>query len=218
MRKYEDGGELTERMPEGGLPSGAKTFNEAFKNARTEGKKTFNWRGKDYSTAMAASSASSKTDTGDETARMKARAPAPAPTRATASQQMADRAAEQARSARAASEERASRAREAEAETKRESRGSEAPKPRSIYENLDLGTVGSAALGLASLHPAGRLASAGMRGVKGAADAVKASRAARAAKAAERVEPEFRKGGVVRGGVTRGDGCARKGHTKGRMV
>ena len=215
MRRYEDGGELTERMPEGNLPSGAKTFGEAFKNARAEGKKTFNWRGKEYTTTM---DTPSKTDTGDETARMKARAPAPAPIRATASQQMADRAAEQTRSARAASEERASRARESEAEKKRETRGSEAPKPRSIYENLDLGTVGSAALGLASLHPAGRLASAGMRGVKGAADAVKASRAARAAKAAERVEPEFRKGGVVRGGVTRGDGCARKGHTKGRMV
>lgn len=212
MRRYEDGGELTERMPEGNLPSGAKTFGEAFKNARAEGKKTFNWRGKEYTTAT---DAPSKTDTGDEAARMKARAPAPAPTRATASQQMADRAAEQTRSARAASEERASRAREAEAEKKRETRGSEAPKPRSIYENLDLGTVGSAALGLASLHPAGRLASAGMRGVKGAADAVKASRAARAAKAAERIEPEFRKGGVVK---ARGDGICQRGHTKGRMV
>lgn len=204
-----------------------QSFNSAFREAREAGDKTFYWNGKKYTTELSkpqARPAVSDTYREEGVGRGK---PMP-PSRASATKMMADRAASEAAGARAASEARAAAARGAESEKRRESRGQErddestsgmgpkitnrpAPGARSIYEDLDLGKVAGAAGAIASAYPAGRLAKTGI-------DALKAARAGRAARAAkemeDRVEPSFKRGGMVK---PRGSGCARKGFGKGTM-
>lgn len=239
MRKYEDGGELTERTPEGNLPSGAKTFGEAFKNARTDGKKTFTWRGKEYSTAM---SSPSKTDTGDETARMKARAPAPSaqrdpsiprpigeagpePTPPSRSSRAMSGLSDTAQKALAATTglaalggaaykgykmaNAAERAREA-AETARASRA--APILRRSGESMDAARA-AARKSMMREPPMSRAASAAEK--KSSMMQAEKARSSPRARTRETEDIEFRKGGVVK---ARGDGCAQRGHTKGRYL
>lgn len=204
-----------------------ETFGKAFDRARANKRPTFFWRGKEYTTETAKPQtrpAASDAYREEGVGRGK---PMP-PSRASATKMMADRAASEAAGARAASEARAAAARGAESEKRRESRGQErddestsgmgpkitnrpAPGARSIYEDLDLGKVAGAAGAIASAYPAGRLAKTGI-------DALKAARAGRAARAAkemeDRVEPSFKRGGMVK---PRGSGCARKGFGKGTM-
>jgi hypothetical protein len=239
MRKYEDGGELTERMPEGDLPNAPKTFGEAFKNARADGKKTFTWRGKDYSTAMASSS---KTDTGDETARMKARAPAPSaqrdpsiprpvgeagpePTPPSRSSRLASGMSDTAQKALAATTglaalggaaykgykmaTAAERARAAE-EAARATRA--APVLRRSGESMEAARA-AARESMMREPPMSRAASAAEK--KSSMMQAEKAKPSPRARTRETEDIEFRKGGAVR---SRGDGICQRGHTKGRYI
>jgi len=125
--RFYDGGEV-EAMGSGDLPASVDTsrdspaaepssFKEAFASARKGGAKTFEYKGKKYTT---------------DTAPARSSAPVAGRPRGesgpvSTTRQMADRAAGDAMNARAASEARAAKARESEADMRRESRGRSAP-------------------------------------------------------------------------------------------
>lgn len=212
------------------------SFGDAYKAARRaweqgKGDPTFSFNGSSYSVQNREEAARNKAmrespTRGRGTNRAEApdnsRAEAPDNSRAGATKAMADRAAADAQSRRAASESRAQAARESDAEIKRESRGSTPPKPRSIYDGLDVGKVAGAAATIASVVPAVRAVRAGVEAVKSARAASQGAKVVRDPRTREPMElpaPSkeivrdsdrvgFKNGGLVRLGKLKSHGKA----------
>lgn len=170
------------------------SFGDAYKAARRDweqgkGGPTFSFNGKSYSVQNREEAARNKAMRESPTrGRGTNRAEAPDNSRAGATKAMADRAAADAQSRRAASESRAQAARESDAEIKRESRGSTPPKPRSIYDGLDVGKVAGAAATIASVVPAVRAVRAGVEAAKGARTASQGAKVVRDPRTREPME------------------------------
>jgi len=206
-------------------------FEEAFKEARAEGKKTFTFNGKSYGTVTA-------DDEQKRIDKMPARV-ADAPTGIQAGTRYVDRPRTPTPS-----------------NTKARSLVDQG-RDVDIYKDVDRDAVLQAGLGLASVYPAvagTRLAYAAARPAIGAAARYFSKKDSPASVAddikepsfnpdkmvdrrsttfpgrsepkfnpekmmgRDRPEPEFKKGGKVSGASSRGDGIAQRGRTKGRFV